>query len=1030
MKKTLLLVFLLVICLVGVAQQRPIGFPSPNSNGYGKIGYQQADSGLIQQPRDTFPAKYPTLIRWSGDNTFWQTMGNGARWFPLSASTSIFANVKDYGAVGNGTTDDRAAFVSALASGKPVAVPYGKYYISSTITLSSSKSIIGFGDSSIIYVNGDYPAITIGGDNTTISDVRIMGNGRGTIVDYSTIRPSQDGIYIYTYSGGKQGNIIKNIRFDSLGGKAINYDYNYRSGREYGLSVSNVYAFKCFIGFKAGETAEYATWSNIAADSCQYGLWIQGGNNTFTGGDVSSNRTNLYLKKGTNDGHASITGFMINHALDKAVWSDSLQGGYTIGNSMIYYGSIYVTNSVGIKFSNCDLRPSSVTFINSTYSTFNNIYWVNNPTFSFTGASPLFFGNVWASGTSSSSIYNSIADSLQVTGGAWMKKQVNMGSNFHLSSDHSLYVSTEGSYNPPRFERHVTPNGGVSASAYYVYAAESNPITTNSGQSLVFQAVNASRTQFFNMGTFQWLYKQFDSTRPYTRMRLTFQDSSDYRNSLDLADNTPYFDFYPKWRGSYSYAFMGGWYANARWKPLALGTVDSAVVFIDTTYRVGINKTSPSYALDVVGDVNVTGNYKINGVNIASGTVTSIATNNASGITGGTITSSGTLAIDTSIIATRLRVQKGIDSLGAIVATKGSGTVTSIATDATMQGGTITSSGTLKVDTVIMATRPRVQKGIDSLASSLSSTYVPYTGATSDVNLAARSLSFTTGNITGSGYISLTSSPYTNLIQNYFNQLSNSSDGTYTAQSTFQFRFGRTNSPAYYTDLMVRNWTSANNSIYFQNKSYTVADSADVAGKLSLTGGTLTGSLTVTSDNVWLKNKASSSSAAQYQTWENSAGTRRGYMGYASGGDNTWSIVNEATNGGIVITPNGTGTTTISSLGTGTVQATAGVLSVTSDSRLKNKLGHFSNATDAIVKLSKPQYWKYSDKSNLPKAAQKVKQFGLLADEVHKVLGEEFAPTQKDGYYGLSDRALLSLAIQAIQELKAEIELLKKKKNK
>lgn len=123
-----------------------------------------------------------------------------------------------------------------------------------------------------------------------------------------------------------------------------------------------------------------------------------------------------------------------------------------------------------------------------------------------------------------------------------------------------------------------------------------------------------------------------------------------------------------------------------------------------------------------------------------------------------------------------------------------------------------------------------------------------------------------------------------------------------------------------------------------------------------------------------------------------------------------------------------TGAVTINSLGTGTVQATSGVLSVSSDGRLKHKLGYFINATDAIMKLAKPQYWKYSAKSKLPEEAQKVKQFGLMADDVHKVLGEQFAPTQKDGYYGLSDRALLGLAIQAIQELKAEIEQLKKKK--
>jgi hypothetical protein len=49
----------------------------------------------------------------------------------------------------------------------------------------------------------------------------------------------------------------------------------------------------------------------------------------------------------------------------------------------------------------------------------------------------------------------------------------------------------------------------------------------------------------------------------------------------------------------------------------------------------------------------------------AGGTVTSVATNNGTGITGGTITTSGTLAIDTLLIATRAWRQKGIDSVEA-----------------------------------------------------------------------------------------------------------------------------------------------------------------------------------------------------------------------------------------------------------------------------------------------------------------------------------------------------------------------------
>ena len=58
----------------------------------------------------------------------------------------------------------------------------------------------------------------------------------------------------------------------------------------------------------------------------------------------------------------------------------------------------------------------------------------------------------------------------------------------------------------------------------------------------------------------------------------------------------------------------------------------------------------------------------------AGGTVKSVATNNSTGITGGTITTTGTLAIDTLLISTRAWRQKGIDSVAALANTKINGT--------------------------------------------------------------------------------------------------------------------------------------------------------------------------------------------------------------------------------------------------------------------------------------------------------------------------------------------------------------------
>lgn len=52
---------------------------------------------------------------------------------------------------------------------------------------------------------------------------------------------------------------------------------------------------------------------------------------------------------------------------------------------------------------------------------------------------------------------------------------------------------------------------------------------------------------------------------------------------------------------------------------------------------------------------------------VSSGTVTSVATNTATGIAGGTITTTGTLFLDTTLISTRAWRQKGVDSLNGLI---------------------------------------------------------------------------------------------------------------------------------------------------------------------------------------------------------------------------------------------------------------------------------------------------------------------------------------------------------------------------
>jgi hypothetical protein len=115
--------------------------------------------------------------------------------------------------------------------------------------------------------------------------------------------------------------------------------------------------------------------------------------------------------------------------------------------------------------------------------------------------------------------------------------------------------------------------------------------------------------------------------------------------------------------------------------------------------------------------------------------VTSVSA--GTGMSFSTITTTGSVSADTSVLSTRAWRNKAIDTLIPLIAAKGSGTVTSVATGFGIDGGTITSTGTLTADTVEMATRARVQKGIDSVAGlarvtgSGTANYFPYwTGTT------------------------------------------------------------------------------------------------------------------------------------------------------------------------------------------------------------------------------------------------------------------------------------------------------------
>lgn len=269
MKKIFLFFILAISYLCSDAQLRPSTIPNPNSTGYGKTGYSQADSGFLWGIRDTFPAAKPTTI-WHSDGNFYKTIGGaGAHWslwVPTSPGTvSLIATNNGTGIYGGTITstgtlyidtnqisthawnkkgnDSIVGLISALVTGVSSVSTVSQNRIlvtpttgSVTVDLAtnpivsgtlSATGVISTGQITAIGLNGTIttaaqPNITLVGTlsaltvTTSISGAAIYGSGRalsGVVTDVragSGISVSSNG-GVFTVTSTSPGGTVTNV---------------------------------------------------------------------------------------------------------------------------------------------------------------------------------------------------------------------------------------------------------------------------------------------------------------------------------------------------------------------------------------------------------------------------------------------------------------------------------------------------------------------------------------------------------------------------------------------------------------------------------------------------------------------------------------------------------------------------------------------------------------------------------------------------------------------------------------------------
>ena len=112
------------------------------------------------------------------------------------------------------------------------------------------------------------------------------------------------------------------------------------------------------------------------------------------------------------------------------------------------------------------------------------------------------------------------------------------------------------------------------------------------------------------------------------------------------------------------------------------------------------------------------------------------------------------------------------------------------------------------------------------------------------------------------------------------------------------------------------------------------------------------------------------------------------------------------------------------SLGTGTVTCSSGILSFSSDERLKIADGVLSGGLDKVMQIV-PQYFYWRDE-NGDKDQQRPRELGFFAQNIQTICGQEVAPDphREDLFLGIHDRGVMAVLVKAIQEQQAIIDSL------
>lgn len=322
------------------------------------------------------------------------------------------------------------------------------------------------------------------------------------------------------------------------------------------------------------------------------------------------------------------------------------------------------------------------------------------------------------------------------------------------------------------------------------------------------------------------------------------------------------------------------------------------------------------------------------------------------------------------------------------------------------------------------------QQYVTDLLTAANTSFIASANSTNTLNNFCNSLQSSINTITGNTITSVNAnvSGTLALAQSAYNQANIA-----VSQLFFQGTSGTANSTTYPRGLIILNSNNGVN-ITGSGNTLTISTPQDLRTNSNVTFN----SVNVGNNGIYVTNTGASISGttpltnfAYFSTGSySSQGDGRTYFGYNTGsGYNNYIRGNLTTFDASV----NVGTTLISqSLGvgtsagtTGTIRATGDITAYYSDENLKTKLGVIENALDKIMQIS--GFYYEANEIAQSMGYEVKREVGVSAQQVNNVMPEVVVPAPiDDKYLTVKYERLVPLLIEAVKELKLEVDQLKK----